>query len=136
MKIYKDLNEIASLVKTGTISTNETIKVGIGNQPNGAGDRPFNGAIDDLRIYDNALSPTELENLYNNSCSRILIKENETFSENTTLVARQEIRLNNVTVDGNFTLELRAPKSVVSESCNLSNGARLELILQNTCQQN
>jgi hypothetical protein len=37
--------------------------VAIGNQPTGAGNRAFDGRIDDVRIYRRALSSTELGEL-------------------------------------------------------------------------
>jgi Concanavalin A-like lectin/glucanases superfamily/Family of unknown function (DUF6298) len=61
MRIYKNGNVVASVAKGGTISTNDTVGVAIGNQPAGAGSYPWDGMIDDVRIYDNALSETEIE---------------------------------------------------------------------------
>ena len=60
MRLYKNGVEVGSLAKGGTLSTNPTVKVSIGNQPAGTGDRPFDGLIDDVRIYDRALSQEEI----------------------------------------------------------------------------
>ncbi|MEL6653754.1 MAG: LamG-like jellyroll fold domain-containing protein, partial [Bacteroidota bacterium] len=65
MRLYKDGVEIASLAKSGNISANNSILTGIGNQPSGAGDRPFAGQLDEVRIYDRALSQGEIVALYN-----------------------------------------------------------------------
>ena len=60
MRIYKDGELLAETAKTGIISRNATVPWAIGNQPRGAGDRAFIGMIDDVRIYDSALSPDEI----------------------------------------------------------------------------
>ncbi|UCG51793.1 MAG: DUF1349 domain-containing protein, partial [Candidatus Latescibacterota bacterium] len=60
MRIYKDGEEIAITDKTGTVDTNAGVGVAIGDQPPGTGDRPFDGLIDDLRIYDRGLDSTEV----------------------------------------------------------------------------
>ncbi|MEM8886896.1 MAG: LamG-like jellyroll fold domain-containing protein [Bacteroidota bacterium] len=64
MRLYKDAVKIASLAKTGSISQDSTVGVAIGNQPSGAGERPFKGLIDDVRIYSKALTEQEIEELY------------------------------------------------------------------------
>ena len=62
MRLYKNGVEVASTAKTGVLDTNGTVDAAIGNQPTTAsgGARPFDGLIDDLRIYDRALSAAEL----------------------------------------------------------------------------
>lgn len=61
MRIYKNGNVVASIAKGGMISTDSSVEVVIGNQPAGAGTKPWDGMIDDVRIYDNALSEAEIE---------------------------------------------------------------------------
>ena len=63
MKIYKDAVLVGSTPKTGTVSTNPTIPAWIGRNPDGYG--PWNGIIDDARIYNGALSDSEVLALYN-----------------------------------------------------------------------
>ena len=63
MRIYKDAVEIASISKTGLIDGGPDVKAALGNQPAGAGDRPFDGLIDDVRVYNRALGLTSLEQL-------------------------------------------------------------------------
>lgn len=63
MRLYKDGVELAQLAKTGSIDQNAAIPVSIGNQPASATDgiRSFDGTIDDLRIYNRALTAAEVE---------------------------------------------------------------------------
>jgi hypothetical protein len=63
MRIYRNGEEVASANKHGAIDTDSTTAAAIGNQPPGAGDLPFDGLIDDVRIYDRALSATEIDSL-------------------------------------------------------------------------
>jgi hypothetical protein len=60
MKLYKNGAEVASLDKGGTLSTNPDANVAIGNQPVGTDSRPWDGQIDDVRLYDRGLSPEEV----------------------------------------------------------------------------
>ncbi|MFC2001907.1 DUF2341 domain-containing protein [Chloroflexota bacterium] len=66
MRIYQDSTQVASTSKTGTISTNNSVKVAIGNQPPGAGSRLFKGLITEVRVSNIARSPEWLETSYNN----------------------------------------------------------------------
>ncbi|MEM7582260.1 MAG: PQQ-dependent sugar dehydrogenase [Acidobacteriota bacterium] len=59
MRLYRDAVEVGSLAKTGGVTTDPTVPVAIGDQPQGG--RPFDGLLDDVRIYDRALTPFELE---------------------------------------------------------------------------
>jgi hypothetical protein len=63
MRLYKDGVQVGSVAKTGTINTQSAVDVAIGNQPNGAGERPFDGRIDDVRIYSTSLTATQIQNL-------------------------------------------------------------------------
>jgi glucose/arabinose dehydrogenase len=60
MRIYKDGVEVGSMPKTGVLASNPGVLAAIGNQPAGAGSRPFRGSIDDVRIYDRALTGPEI----------------------------------------------------------------------------
>jgi hypothetical protein len=59
MRLYKNGMEVGSLAKGGTLSADPAAGVAIGNQPAGTGDRPFDGLIDDVRIYSRTLSVEE-----------------------------------------------------------------------------
>jgi hypothetical protein len=63
LRIYQDASLVGSQVKTGTVDTDTNVGVAIGNQPAGAGSTPFDGVIDEVRIYDRALSVSELQQL-------------------------------------------------------------------------
>ena len=63
LKLFKDAIEVASMNKSGSMDVDQTVPIWIGNNP-GPHPKPFDGIIDDVRIYDRALSPTELETLY------------------------------------------------------------------------
>jgi len=61
VSIYLDGVSVASAAKTGVVGSGSTAMT-IGN--NVAGDRTFNGKIDDVRIYNRALSANEIGQLY------------------------------------------------------------------------
>jgi len=60
MRLYKNGVEVGSIAKGGTLGTNPAANVSIGNQPAGAGDRPFDGLIDEVLICNQALSVAEI----------------------------------------------------------------------------
>ena len=62
MRLYVNGAEVASMAKAGAVDTDPSIGVAVGNQPAEAsgGGRPFDGRIDEVRIYDRALSPADL----------------------------------------------------------------------------
>ena len=68
MRIYTNGVETGSIPKSGLLDTNNTVGIRIGDNP-GAFRRNFNGVIDDIRIYNRALSPSEISLIYNNSSS-------------------------------------------------------------------
>ncbi|MFH1844353.1 MAG: FG-GAP-like repeat-containing protein [bacterium] len=65
MRIYGNGSLLASLPKSGAVDLAPTILAAIGNQPPGAGSYPFNGDVDDVRIYQGALSEAEITALVN-----------------------------------------------------------------------
>jgi hypothetical protein len=60
MKLYKNGVEVGSVAKGGTLSTNPDAAVAIGNQPTTAPARPWDGQIDEVRLYDRGLSAGEV----------------------------------------------------------------------------
>ena len=58
MILYKNGVEASRMSKTGAISTDSTLPAWIGQNPGGYG--PFDGLIDDVRIYNRALGPGEI----------------------------------------------------------------------------
>lgn len=67
MRLYKDGVELTQTAKADSIDQNASIPVAIGNQPASAagGSRPFDGIIDDLRLYDRSLSNAEIDTIRN-----------------------------------------------------------------------
>ena len=63
MYLYKDGVQVASTSKTGPIDSDPNVLAALGNQPEGAGggQRPFDGLLDEVRIYGRALSQQEIE---------------------------------------------------------------------------
>lgn len=61
MRLYKDGVEVGSTAKSGLPDTDPTVSAAIGNQPTGAGAKSFAGVIDDVRMYEQALSPVEIQ---------------------------------------------------------------------------
>jgi arabinan endo-1,5-alpha-L-arabinosidase len=65
MRFYKNGEEINMAGKGGTaVGVGPEVKVGVGNQSVSAGadsmDRPFNGIMDDVAIWNRGLSPAEI----------------------------------------------------------------------------
>lgn len=65
MRIYKDGVEVARRAKSGQLDVDPVVSAAVGNQPTGAGSRPFDGCIDDVRIYNRALTGSEIRELAN-----------------------------------------------------------------------
>ncbi|MCK4776387.1 MAG: hypothetical protein KAT30_16440, partial [Candidatus Krumholzibacteria bacterium] len=60
MRIYGNGVLVVSASKSGAIDTNPSVAAAIGAQPPGAGDKHFDGTIDDVRIYKRALNEAEV----------------------------------------------------------------------------
>jgi hypothetical protein len=65
IRLYKNATLVGSTGKTGSIDTNASVKAAIGSQPPGAGGNGFAGSIDEVRIYNRALSPSDIEAVMN-----------------------------------------------------------------------
>ncbi len=61
MQVWQDGVSVGSVGKTGSVATDPVVPAAIGNQP--ARNRPFDGLIDDVMIFDRALSPGEMQSL-------------------------------------------------------------------------
>ncbi len=66
MRLYRDGVQIASLAKTGSRNEDPGMGVALGAQPQGAGGRHFDGLMDDVRIYNRALSAAEIQAMVDN----------------------------------------------------------------------
>ncbi len=76
-KIYKDGNLISGSYNNGgyEIPALTETNMRIGNWPNGL-DRRFNGLMDNLRIYNRALSLAEIKKVYAGELKKIIITKN------------------------------------------------------------
>ena len=60
MTIYKNGVAVGTMSKAGKLDVDPTVGMAIGNQPDGAENRPFDGIIDDVAIWNRALDAGEL----------------------------------------------------------------------------
>lgn len=58
MRLYKDGVLVGSTAKTGAVDTDPLVPVALGDQP--GGNRPFDGILDEIRLYGRALSEEEI----------------------------------------------------------------------------
>lgn len=63
MRLYKDGVLVGSRQKSGALDAGAGVPIAVGNQPPGAGARAFDGAIDDIRIYERVLTFNEIQAL-------------------------------------------------------------------------
>ena len=59
MVIYADGVEVGSATKTGVIDADASVPAAIGNQPQNG--KSFDGILDEVRIYNRALTPAEIQ---------------------------------------------------------------------------
>ena len=64
MRIYQDGVEVGSCAKAGNIEQDDGVKAWIGGNPSDKHDRPWHGRIDEVAIFDRALSADEIMSLY------------------------------------------------------------------------
>ena len=64
MRIYHDAVFLGSCAKTGDITQDDDVKAWIGGSPSDTRDRPWHGRIDEVAIWNRALSAVEIMNLY------------------------------------------------------------------------
>jgi hypothetical protein len=64
MRLYKDGVQVGSVAASGELSIDPGVSVWIGSNPPDATSKPFDGRLDDLRIYSRALSAGEIATLY------------------------------------------------------------------------
>ncbi|MCH5373635.1 MAG: FG-GAP-like repeat-containing protein, partial [Planctomycetes bacterium] len=75
MRLYQDGVAVASAPKAGWLTPGPEVEVWIGDNPPSQGSRPWDGAIDDVRIYDRALSDAEVEQLYAEPTAQVAADE-------------------------------------------------------------
>jgi hypothetical protein len=63
LKLWVDGTAVITNAHTGPANFTNAVAMALGNQPAGAGDRPFKGQLDDFRLYSRALSAAEIATL-------------------------------------------------------------------------
>lgn len=64
MRVYQDLQQIGQRRQRGGLLTmRDDLAIAVGNQPDGAGDRGFDGRIDEVHLFDRGLDLNELQAL-------------------------------------------------------------------------
>jgi len=61
--LYLNGAQVGSTGKSGSLSTNSGVSVWIGGNPPEGSARPWDGLLDEVRIYDRALSAGEIQAL-------------------------------------------------------------------------
>jgi len=69
IRLYHNGSEVGSTAATGLIGQGSTVPVSIGNQPDG--ERGFIGLMDDVCLFDYALSAQDVGFLYNSGIGRV-----------------------------------------------------------------
>lgn len=68
MRLYLNGVEVGATAKTGTLATSTSVPVSIGRSPEGS--NYMTGAIDDVRLYDRALTTSQIAALLNEPVNR------------------------------------------------------------------
>ncbi len=63
MRLFLDGVEVGAVAKTGVIDTDPSLPFWIGDNPPTVSSRSWDGEIDDVRLYDRALAPGEIQQL-------------------------------------------------------------------------
>jgi hypothetical protein len=64
MRLYLNGVEVGFVAKTGAVAMNATVPLNLGRNPDGS--NYMHGALDDVRIYNRALTPTEIGSMMSN----------------------------------------------------------------------
>lgn len=65
IRVYRNGAQVGSMSQSGTLTTDTSVAVALGNLPSGAGDRAFDGVLDEPAVFDKALTSAEISALYN-----------------------------------------------------------------------
>ena len=66
MRIYQDGELVGSCAKTGFVTMDKNVMVWVGGNPNQKQDRPWCGKIDEVAIFNRALSAEQIQSVYDN----------------------------------------------------------------------
>jgi len=64
MKLYKNSRLLGAGLRLGNIAENDQVPVWIGGNPDGESGRPFPGTIDEVAIFNKALTASEIDGLH------------------------------------------------------------------------
>ena len=64
VRVYLNGAQVNSTSWSNSLTTNTSVAIGLGNQPAGAGDRAFDGMLDEIAVFDKALSAAQIDALY------------------------------------------------------------------------
>ena len=64
MKLYENSRLLGAGLRLGDIAENDQVPVWIGGNPDGESSRPFLGTIDEMAIFDKALTASQIDSLY------------------------------------------------------------------------
>lgn len=78
MKLYKDGVLVGERSQSGSIRTSGSVPAWIGGNPSGETDRPWDGVIDEVTVYQKALTAEEIADLY---AARLPSMETQTWQE-------------------------------------------------------
>ncbi|MGF1580087.1 MAG: Ig-like domain-containing protein [Gemmataceae bacterium] len=65
MRLYLNGQEVGNTAKTGTIAKNSNVPVWVGGNPGATTERPWSGSIDEVNLFNRALTPAEITKLLN-----------------------------------------------------------------------
>lgn len=116
---FDSQEEVAETYVNGTLSNVETYIPGANSSPtdsliiglsNFATGNGFFGKIDDLKIFNRKLSPSEIDDLYNEDCPDTLTISKLELHQDTVLFARSLIDIDTLSLDSAQQLYLVTPK--------------------------
>lgn len=64
MRLYKNGELVGFAEKEGALDGDPNVNAWIGDNPSGAGSRPFDGVIDEVALFDRALTPQQIAAIY------------------------------------------------------------------------
>ena len=64
IRLYQDGELVGRTAHTGTIDANPQVHAWIGDNPSGIGSRPFAGSLQDIAIFDHALSAADIRSVF------------------------------------------------------------------------
>lgn len=64
IRVFRNGVQVGTASYAGTVTTDSSVAVALGNLPAGVGDRAFDGVLDEVAIFNKALTPAEIYELY------------------------------------------------------------------------